>query len=118
MDYRSGETWTSALAPLTDVFSSAELLERQAARESNARTYPRGLPLAIAHARGCEVWSVEGKRYLDFFAGAGVLAVGHNHPRVVEAVRNQLDLVVHTLDLPTPTRDRFVTDLLSLLPSS
>lgn len=118
MDYSSGDTWTSALAPLTDVFSSAELLERQAARESNARTYPRGLPIAIAHARGCEVWSVEGKRYLDFFAGAGVLAVGHNHPRVVEAVRNQLDLVVHTLDLPTPTRDRFVTDLLGLLPSS
>ena len=97
--------------------SSAELLERQAARESNARSYPRGLPVAIAHARGCEITSVDGKRYLDFFAGAGVLAVGHSHPRVVEAVKQQLELVVHTLDLPTPTRDRFVTEVLGLLPA-
>jgi diaminobutyrate-2-oxoglutarate transaminase len=98
--------------------SSAELFARQAARESNARTYPRGLPLAIGHARGCEVWSVEGRRYLDFFSGAGVLAVGHNHPKVVEAVRRQLDVLVHALDLPTPARDRFVTDVLSLLPEN
>ncbi|MET0386688.1 MAG: diaminobutyrate--2-oxoglutarate transaminase family protein [Polyangiales bacterium] len=104
-------------APWTEpVSSSAALLARQAARESNARTYPRGLPFAIAHARGCEVFSVEGRRYLDFFSGAGVLAVGHNHPKVVEAVREQLGLVVHTLDIPTPTRDRFVSDVLGLLP--
>jgi diaminobutyrate-2-oxoglutarate transaminase len=96
----------------------AELLARQAARESNARTYPRGLPVAVGHARGCEVWSVEGKRYLDFFAGAGVLALGHSHPKVVEAVRKQLDVFVHGLDLPTPARDAFVTAVLDLLPSA
>jgi diaminobutyrate-2-oxoglutarate transaminase len=104
--------------PSPHALSSAELLARQAARESNARTYPRGLPLAIAHARGCEIFSVEGKRYLDFFAGAGVLAVGHNHPKVVEAVRRQLDVLVHALDLPTPARDQFVSDVLALLPSA
>ena len=106
----------SALPPNETLLTSAALLARQAERESNARTYPRGLPLAIAHARGCEVYSVEGIRYLDFFSGAGVLAVGHNHPKVVEAVRAQLDLVVHALDLPTPTRDQFVSDVLELLP--
>jgi diaminobutyrate-2-oxoglutarate transaminase len=104
-------------APVSSTHTSAALLQRQAERESNARTYPRGLPLAIARARGCEVWSVEGHRYLDFFAGAGVLAVGHNHPKVVEAVQRQLSLVVHTLDLPTPTRDQFVSDVLECLPS-
>jgi diaminobutyrate-2-oxoglutarate transaminase len=110
MEHTSAESWDGVAR------SSRELLERQAARESNARTYPRSLPLAIARAKGCEVFSIEGKRYLDFFAGAGVLAVGHNHPRVVEAVRRQLELVVHALDLPTPARDRFVSDVLDLLP--
>lgn len=94
----------------------ADLLARQASRESNARTYPRGLPVAVGHARGCEIWSVEGKRYLDFFAGAGVLALGHSHPKVVEAVRKQIDVFVHGLDLPTPARDAFVTAVLDLLP--
>lgn len=49
----------------------SELLARQAARESMARTYPRGMPLAIGRALGAEVFSVDGRRYLDFFAGAG-----------------------------------------------
>lgn len=95
---------------------SQALLARQAARESNARTYPRGLPLAIKRARGTEVFSPEGRRYLDFFAGAGVLALGHNHPRVQAAVRAQLDELVHGLDFPTPTRDAFVSALLRTLP--
>jgi diaminobutyrate-2-oxoglutarate transaminase len=99
------------------MLTESEILARQAARESNARTYPRRLPVAIAEARGCEIRSVSGETYLDFFAGAGVLAVGHNHPRVVEAVRRQLDQVVHTLDPPTPTRDAFVDALLDLLPA-
>ncbi|MET0387188.1 MAG: diaminobutyrate--2-oxoglutarate transaminase family protein [Polyangiales bacterium] len=106
----------SSAPTLSPLPTSDWFLARQAERESNARTYPRGLPLAISHARGCEVYSVEGRRYLDFFSGAGVLAVGHNHPKVVEAVRRQLELVVHTLDLPTPTRDQFVSDVLELLP--
>lgn len=94
------------------------LLSRQAARESNARTYPRGLPLAIARARGSEIFSVGGARYLDFFAGAGVLAVGHGHPAVVAAVKEQLDTFVHGLDFPTPARDAFVTEVLALLPEA
>jgi diaminobutyrate-2-oxoglutarate transaminase len=98
------------------MLTESELLSRQAARESNARTYPRGLPLAVASARGAEIHSVDGRRYLDFFAGAGVLALGHNHPKVVEAVKAQLDVFVHGLDLPTPARDAFVTALLDLLP--
>jgi diaminobutyrate-2-oxoglutarate transaminase len=103
-------------AELETLESSATYLERQRARESNARTYPRAMPLAIARARGSELWSTDGKRYLDFFAGAGVLALGHNHPKVVEAVTQQLGDVVHALDWPTPTRDRFVSSLLGLLP--
>lgn len=96
--------------------TDAELLARQAERESNARTYPRGLPLAVGRALGTELWSVDGKRYLDFFSGAGVLALGHNHPRVVEAVERQLHTFVHGLDLPTPVRDELTTQMLATLP--
>ena len=103
---------------MKSILSQAALLERQSLRESNARTYPRAMPLAIARAKGVHIWDVDGRQYLDFFAGAGALALGHNHPRVQEAVRRQLDLVVHALDFPTPTRDAFITELLSVVPES
>ncbi len=51
--------------------SSNEMyLDRQASRESNARTYPRYLPLAVERADGVELIDVEGNRYLDCLAGA------------------------------------------------
>jgi 4-aminobutyrate aminotransferase / (S)-3-amino-2-methylpropionate transaminase / 5-aminovalerate transaminase len=52
-------------------------------------------PLTIARAEGASVWDVDGKEYLDFVAGIGVLNVGHNHPRVVAAVQKQLKDVTH-----------------------
>ena len=52
-------------------------------------------PITIARAEGASVWDVEGKEYLDFVAGIGVLNVGHNHPRVVAAVEKQLKNVTH-----------------------
>ena len=52
-------------------------------------------PLVLERARGTEVWDVDGRRYLDFVGGIGVLNVGHNHPRVVQAVRHQLERITH-----------------------
>lgn len=60
---------------------------------------PRGVvnahPIVISHARGSEVFDVDGKRYLDFVGGIGVLNVGHNHPRVVAAVQAQVERISH-----------------------
>lgn len=60
---------------------------------------PRGVvnahPIVISHARGSEVYDVDGKRYLDFVGGIGVLNVGHNHPRVVAAVQAQVERISH-----------------------
>ena len=68
----------------------------QALREQHV---PRGIatahPLVAARAQGSELWDVDGKRYLDFVGGIGVLNVGHNHPRVVEAVRRQVGEISH-----------------------
>ncbi len=61
---------------------------------------PVGLPsksgIYAARAQGAEMWDIEGKRYIDFIAGIGVLNVGHNHPKVVEAAKAQMDKVIHT----------------------
>ncbi|MFT7773032.1 diaminobutyrate--2-oxoglutarate transaminase [Roseateles sp.] len=94
------------------------LLERQSARESSARTYPRRIPLALRRGRGIYVEDVAGRLFIDCLAGAGTLALGHNHPVVVEAIRRTLDdeLPLHTLDLTTPVKDEFVETLFELLP--
>ena len=53
-------------------------------------------PFAIVKGEGTTVISTDGRRYLDFTSGLAVLNIGHNHPRVMEAVRQQLDSFVHT----------------------
>ena len=61
---------------------------------------PRGvasaMPQFAARAENAEIWDVEGQRFVDFAGGIAVLNVGHRHPRVVEAVRAQLDRFTHT----------------------
>jgi len=103
---------------LDPVTATSELLDRQAKRESNARSYPRRLPIALKRARGIHVEDVDGRVYIDCLAGAGTLALGHNHPPVIAAIRQALDdeLPLHTLDLTTPVKDAFVQDLFEVLP--
>lgn len=69
------------------------LIERDAAVVSPS--YPRAQPLAIDHARGCEVWDVDGNRFLDFVAGIAVCATGHAHPEVVAAIREASEKFLH-----------------------
>ena len=61
---------------------------------------PAGLPsksgIYAARAKGAELWDVEGKRYIDFIGGIGVLNVGHAHPKVVEAIKTQAENFIHT----------------------
>lgn len=93
-------------------------LQRQQARESNARTYPRRIPIAIRKAKGIYIKDTDGKTYFDCLAGAGTLALGHNHPVVKAAIKAALDedLPLHTLDLTTPVKDQFVEELFASLP--
>lgn len=98
--------------------SNDAYLRQQAARESNARTYPRHLPLAIESARGVEIRDVEGNEYIDCLAGAGTLALGHNHPVAVQAMQEAMenDRPLHTLDITTPIKEQFVDALFGSLP--
>lgn len=55
----------------------------------------RVYPLVIDHAMGCEVWDVDGHRYLDMNAGIAVLAAGHSHPRLVRVAQEQVARFTH-----------------------
>jgi diaminobutyrate-2-oxoglutarate transaminase len=101
-------------------FDNERLLATQARRESNARTYPRHLPMAIERASGVEIEDADGTVYYDCLAGAGTLALGHNHPVVVQAIEETLDAgrPMHTLDVTTPTKERFVDSLFDSLPAA
>jgi acetylornithine/N-succinyldiaminopimelate aminotransferase len=62
------------------------------------QTYARA-PVQFVRGEGARVWDSEGKEYLDFLAGISVCSVGHCHPAVVEAVREQVGTLTHTSNL-------------------
>lgn len=62
-----------------------------------AQTSPEPLALEIVKAEGCRLWDAEGKEYLDLIAGISVCNVGHRHPKVVEAIKAQVDQYMHLL---------------------
>ena len=101
-----------------DLANNQTLLAQQERRESNARSYPRRIPIAIDKAEGIFVTDVDGKRYYDCLAGAGTLALGHNHPVAIEAMEKILrdKRPLHTLDITTPVKEEFVNEVYSSLP--
>ncbi|MFC0218200.1 4-aminobutyrate aminotransferase [Pseudochelatococcus lubricantis] len=62
----------------------------------------RHLDVFISRAENAELWDVEGNRYIDFASGIAVTNTGHRHPRVLAAVRAQLDSFTHTSFQTTP----------------
>ena len=58
-------------------------------------TYGR-LPVALSHGQGCWVWDTEGRRLLDGLGGIAVNTLGHNHPRLVPALQEQITKLIHT----------------------
>ncbi|HEY9110015.1 MAG TPA: aspartate aminotransferase family protein [Roseateles sp.] len=58
-------------------------------------TYGR-LPVALSHGQGCWVWDTNGRRLLDGLAGIAVNTLGHNHPRLVPALQDQVAKLIHT----------------------
>ena len=58
-------------------------------------TYGR-VPIALDHGQGCRVWDVNGKQYLDALGGIAVNTLGHNHPKLVPALQDQIAKLIHT----------------------
>lgn len=58
-------------------------------------SYARGYPFVMDRGKGCEVWDVDGNRFLDFAAGIAVTSTGQCHPRVVKAIQDQAEKFIH-----------------------
>jgi 4-aminobutyrate aminotransferase len=64
-------------------------------QQSISPSYTRSYGFAVHHGCGSEVWDLDGNRYIDFAAGIAVLATGYGHPRVVAAIKDQVDRYLH-----------------------
>ena len=67
----------------------------EAASPHVMNTYGR-VPIALSHGQGCRVWDVNGREYLDALGGIAVNTLGHNHPRLVPALQDQLTKIIHS----------------------
>ena len=78
--------------------------EKLQARKSQviARGQGNVYPVYVEHAKNAEIWDVEGNRYIDFGAGIAVCNTGHSHPKIIAAVKAQVDKFSHTCVMVNP----------------
>src|SRR5579862_252167 len=76
--------------------SFEQIAERE--RQFLLQTYNR-YPIVLTRGKGVFLWDIEDKKYLDFVSGLGVNALGHAHPRIVKAIREQAAKIVHVSNL-------------------
>ena len=79
-------------------------------KESQVRSYCRHFPVLLDKAVNAELFTADGKRYLDFLAGAGAINYGHNNPYIKKAIVDYLseDNILHALDLFTVAKQDFL----------
>ncbi len=58
-------------------------------------TYGR-MPIALSHGQGCRAWDINGKSYIDALGGIAVNTLGHNHPKLVPALQDQIAKIIHS----------------------
>jgi acetylornithine/N-succinyldiaminopimelate aminotransferase len=78
----------------------SDIIEEESKEESKyvMRTYGR-LPVVLVEGKGIYVYDINGKKYIDFLAGIAVNNVGHCNPRVVEAIKNQAEKLIHVSNI-------------------
>lgn len=86
----------------------------EAASPHTMNTYGR-VPIALSHGQGARVWDVNGKSYLDALAGIAVNTLGHNHPRLVPALQDQVSKIIHSSNYyHVPNQERLAAKLVEL----
>ena len=86
----------------------------EASSPHTMNTYGR-LPIALARGQGVHVWDVNGKRYLDALAGIAVNTLGHNHPKLVPALQDQLANMIHSCNYyHVPNQEKLAAKLVEL----
>jgi acetylornithine/succinyldiaminopimelate/putrescine aminotransferase len=95
--------------------------QRQLFLQHVAQTSDAPLALEIVRAAGCKMWDREGKEYIDVISGISVCNVGHCNPRVVKAIKEQVDQYMHIMvygELIESPQVQYASRLASLLPST
>ncbi|MEJ5991083.1 aspartate aminotransferase family protein [Ramlibacter sp. PS3R-8] len=86
----------------------------EASSPHTMNTYGR-LPLALERGEGVYVWDVNGKRYLDALAGIAVNTLGHNHPKLVPALQDQISKIIHSSNYyHVPNQEKLAAKLVQL----
>ncbi|MES2784796.1 MAG: aspartate aminotransferase family protein [Pseudomonadota bacterium] len=86
----------------------------EAASPHTMNTYGR-VPIALSHGQGVRVWDVNGKSYLDGLGGIAVNTLGHNHPRLVPALQDQVAKIIHSSNYyHVPNQERLAAKLAEL----
>ena len=86
----------------------------EAASPHVMNTYGR-VPIALARGQGCRVWDVNGKEYLDGLGGIAVNTLGHNHPKLVPALQDQISKLIHTSNYyHVPGQEQLAAELVRL----
>ncbi|MDQ1350666.1 MAG: diaminobutyrate-2-oxoglutarate transaminase [Acidobacteriota bacterium] len=96
--------------------NSLKLLEKQRELEANNRSYPQSIPVAFERALGSIIEDIDGNQYIDFFAGCGVLNLGHNNKDVMADMEKQQKKMIQSLDFPTRNKVDFMEELDASLP--
>lgn len=86
-------------------------------KESQVHSYCRHFPVMFHRAKNAELFSADGTKYIDFFAGAGAINYGHNNPYIKKAVIDYLseDNVIHALDMYTVAKQDFLKSFVDLI---
>ena len=86
----------------------------EAASPHVMNTYGR-VPIALSHGQGCRVWDVNGREYLDALAGIAVNTLGHNHPKLVPALQDQIGKIIHSSNYyHVPNQEKLAARLVEL----
>ncbi|MBX7224913.1 MAG: aspartate aminotransferase family protein [Chitinophagales bacterium] len=93
--------------------------QRQLFLQHVAQTSPSALMLEVVKGQGIHLWDVHSKKYIDLISGIGVSALGHGHPSVIQAIKEQADKYLHTMvfgEYVLTPQVQLATKICSLLP--
>ncbi len=86
----------------------------EASSPHTMNTYGR-VPIALSHGQGVRVWDVNGKQYLDALGGIAVNTLGHNHPKLVPALQEQIAKIIHSSNYyHVPNQEKLAAKLVEL----
>ena len=110
-------SWEDAPKMVTEAPGpNVQALMAESARYESFTRGGGGFPVILSEGKGVTVKDADGNLYIDMAAGVAVNAVGRNHPKVLDAIRRQCDVIMHTTDITNPKRLELAKKVSSVMP--